>query len=296
MCGIFFSLSYRGHVFPNAKTEQLLRNRGPDRYNIHTLQLSNNAGESNSKTPGVFLTFASSVLALRGGHVQSQPLVDPKTGSVLCWNGEAWRIQGDQVMDNDSKRVFDLLLDAISASNGQETNEAPEMSRLGDTFASVSGPSAFVFYDAIHSRVIFGRDILGRRSLLRGVDLEGNFQVGSVCDPTSMEHSIEVESDGIHVIDLRSQEIVENRPTNTEIKTIPWIHSHSLLEGEELPEQYMVRRSLRWLYMLIDSNNGLDIPSASDEHDHSRQRRGYTITNSRLSVREEPGNQSSAVC
>lgn len=242
MCGIFFSLSCQGHVFPNPKTEQLLRNRGPDSYDVHTVQLSNANGESHNKAPSVFLTFASSVLALRGGHIQSQPLVDPKTGSVLCWNGEAWKIKGDRVLDNDSKRVFKLLLDAVSPANEAEPNHDHEIARLASDFATISGPSAFVFYDAVRSRVIFGRDILGRRSLLHGKDMEGTFRLCSICDSTSLDSFEEVDTNGIHVIDLRPHRIIEDRPAVMDIRTVPWVHHSSPPEQETLPQQQMVRR------------------------------------------------------
>ena len=149
MCGIFCAISAKQHVKLNAEASALLARRGPDALKTHSVTV-----QASERT--WHLTFTSSVLSLRGDQVQEQPLIDLKTGSVLCWNGEAWSFQDVPIMQNDTRAVFTELL------NGSES--------VLDVFGVVKGPFAFVFYDASARILYFGRDVLGRRSLLLSND------------------------------------------------------------------------------------------------------------------------------
>lgn len=187
MCGILFAVSPVGAVAPleaSTPLTALISRRGPDSTHTHTATFKSYS-----------LTFTSSVLSLRGAHVIPQPLVDPSTGSVLCWNGEAWRIGNDALLPgaNDGEQVFKLLL---AAGAGKE---------LKDALESVAGPYALVYYDAVAGRVWFGRDALGRRSLLYrglGVGLEKGFVIASVGDGSKEAGWKEVEADGLRYLDL----------------------------------------------------------------------------------------------
>ena len=198
MCGIFFSLGASEPILPNKETCSLLRNRGPDSFQVH--QVTQDAKSSIDESVAVHLTFVSTVLSMRGDHVVSQPLVDDTTQSVLCWNGDAWKIAGNPIQGNDTELIFKLFLEAVQPRPGQIESQSA-VRRLQDVISSVSGPFAFVFYDAVNSRVFFSRDCLGRRSLLQGVDGDGNFKICSLCDSTSATHFEEVGSDGVYMID-----------------------------------------------------------------------------------------------
>ncbi|RAH72083.1 asparagine synthetase domain-containing protein [Aspergillus aculeatinus CBS 121060] len=207
MCGIFFSLGASQAVLPNEETCCLLRCRGPDNYHVHTVE--HNVIGSNQTISGasatVFLSFASTVLSMRGDHVVPQPLVDANTASVLCFNGDAWKIKGESIKGNDAELILSLLLEAVNRPNADspEQQDSPDVvQRVVDVIGSISGPFAFVFYDAVNSKIYFTRDCLGRRSLLQGVDDEGNFKVCSLCDSTTTTHFTEVETDGVYMIDL----------------------------------------------------------------------------------------------
>src|SRR5690625_7263327 len=110
MSGIFFSLNTSKFIFPKEETYGLLRNRGPDCIRDHRLSLpyqSNNdssEGSSPEEPSSIFLTFVSTVLDLRGDHIQPQPIVDTGSESILCWNGAAWKIFGEPVRGNDDRR------------------------------------------------------------------------------------------------------------------------------------------------------------------------------------------------
>ncbi|KAI4908478.1 uncharacterized protein J4E92_010877 [Alternaria infectoria] len=193
MCGIFFSLSRTGHVIPDANTQRLLRNRGPDSTGQHQTIIESSAKDVSTR---LHATFLSTVLALRGNDIVEQPLRDDTTGSVICWNGEAWSIAGQAIDGNDSKLVFTKLLDACTG-----TREA-SMRRVIELLSVVRGPYALVFYDASHQRIYYGRDCLGRRSLLQKSTLDGTLVLSSVCDNASGESWAEVEADGIYVVDV----------------------------------------------------------------------------------------------
>lgn len=188
MCGIWFSLSTTGFAYPSEETSRLIRQRGPDSYRVHTVT----AQSQNA----VYLTFASAVLSLRGKHLHAQPLVDEASGSVLCWNGEAWAVSGERVQGNDTEVILQLFLQAVRADTDADTS----VQRLTEAVSEVSGPFAFVFYDALHGRVFFSRDCLGRRSLLRGGHGDGDgMTVCSLWDGASSE---EVDTQGVYVVDL----------------------------------------------------------------------------------------------
>lgn len=126
----------------------------------------------------LIINVLSTVLALRGDHIESQPLQDTSTTTetFLCWNGEAWK-QNDQVIDgNDSQYVFDMLLCACKSA------PALSMQHILDALTSIAGPFAFVFYDAISNRLFYGRDRLGRRSLLSRMLSDNGIAFCSITD------------------------------------------------------------------------------------------------------------------
>ncbi|KAK0627534.1 asparagine synthase-domain-containing protein [Immersiella caudata] len=182
MCGIHVSLSPSPQpISPHLET--CLCNRGPDFLGKERRTVSN----------GWSLSFTSTVLALRGDHVTKQPLTHPASGSVLCWNGEAWQIGGRQVERNDGEAILDLLVTASALPCALEG--------VLEILRAIEGPFAFVYYDGVTKSLFFGRDRLGRRSLMfRPGDVPGALTLSSIsesCDPSWKE----VEADGIYCLD-----------------------------------------------------------------------------------------------
>ncbi|KAF1992862.1 asparagine synthetase domain-containing protein 1 [Amniculicola lignicola CBS 123094] len=198
MCGIFFSLCRHGHVTPDVDTRNLLNNRGPD--NTGTLKL-NIAADEHASQP-LYATFLSTVLSLRGTSIVQQPLNDASTGSVLCWNGEAWSIGSRIVQGNDSRQIFESLL---HASIGTSASREHSITGVVGLLSSIRGPFAFVFYDAPNHYIYYGRDCLGRRSLLRKSAATDQLILSSVCDNSSGDQWAEVEADGLYVVDLKAR-------------------------------------------------------------------------------------------
>ncbi|KAK2855518.1 hypothetical protein FQN49_005107, partial [Arthroderma sp. PD_2] len=218
MCGIFFSLSTEKHCYPGQLTEQLIRNRGPDSFQTRCVCV---AGDETA-----YLTFTSSVLALRGDSTQPQPLVDEASKSVLCWNGEVWKFADRVLEGNDTSAVFQSFLDAVKPCDGESIDDT--LKKLCLAINNISGPFSFVFYDNYACRVYYGRDYLGRRSLLHGWNSDGHFRISSVRDEHASDYFEEVDTTGIHVIDLAelSEENAESRTEApkcpVKISIIPW--------------------------------------------------------------------------
>lgn len=212
MCGILFSSDRESNHSVCDRLLECIRRRGPDHVGHIVVNHSNG-----------FCSFVSSLLSLRGKSLVTQPLRDPQTGSILCWNGEAWKIDDTLIAENDAQTVFDSLLQAVSKDPSQGIDG---QERLDDAvvrlFSRLSGPYAFIFYNARHGSVYYGRDRLGRRSLLKSNTREGGITVSSVCSGPTTASWAEVEADGIYVIHLgntsESTGIVERRITWPETK------------------------------------------------------------------------------
>jgi asparagine synthetase B (glutamine-hydrolysing) len=184
MCGIFCHIGPQKICTLPGSHEHLLRQRGPDSLKLHHAR----AGDHE-------ILFAASVLSLRGDLVE-QPLVDSNTGSVFCWNGEAWKVSGAPLAGNDSGAIFELLLLARAADDAAGA--------ILNVFSSICGPYAFVFYDAPRQELYFGRDCLGRRSLLIKHKEHGSLSLSSVGDLETEDGWCEVEADGMYRMSIQA--------------------------------------------------------------------------------------------
>ncbi|KAK4153480.1 hypothetical protein C8A00DRAFT_33771 [Chaetomidium leptoderma] len=191
--------------------ERRLRARGPDHFGQVerrvVVVVTQQEEEEEQQQKEWSLRFTSTVLALRGDHVARQPLTaaadDSRSSglgsgsgsgsSVLCWNGEAWRVGGRRVEagENDGELVFEQLLAAASDQGRVEAVLA--------VVRAVEGPFAFVYFEGLSGRVFFGRDRLGRRSLLMADLGGGGLALCSVAGEAG-EGWREVEADGVYVV------------------------------------------------------------------------------------------------
>lgn len=210
MCGIHVSIT-RTPSADHALSPELtrcLRARGPDHFGQvdRCLQRPRPRPEADdldertatSRATAWWLRFTSTVLALRGDHVARQPLLaDPAgSGSVLCWNGEAWRLGGERVRGNDGEAILARLMMTAGAGPGGERVDA-----VLDVLRDIEGPFAFVFYDAVAGTVFFGRDRLGRQSLLLAPTSDGGLELCSIAGAADQGWQ-EVEADGVYVLTL----------------------------------------------------------------------------------------------
>ncbi|TVY81991.1 Asparagine synthetase domain-containing protein [Lachnellula suecica] len=196
MCGIHASISRRAFEAASDDLKVLLSKRGPDYIGVEEVKV-----QKEDEVP-YYISFTSTVLALRGGQVTAQPFKDTSSGSIFCWNGEAWKVDAKPVVGNDGQVVFDLLLKASSfqKSPTDSTNAVLEVLR------SISGPFAFVYLDKLHSVLYFGRDRLGRRSLLHNNDsFPESMEFASSGSKTNGTWK-EVEADGIYQLSFTSEQ------------------------------------------------------------------------------------------
>ncbi|KAI1873272.1 uncharacterized protein JN550_003525 [Neoarthrinium moseri] len=196
MCGIHAIISSRDVQEIPHSLKQSLSNRGPDYLGQATRTVS---GESQIDGD-ISLFFTSTVLALRGDHIAQQPIEHADTGSILCWNGEAWKLAGQPVNGNDGEAIFAQLMSASLADTQFQKNHVLQVLR------SIQGPFAFLFYDAVGKCLYFGRDRLGRRSLLTKRAADGSTVIFSSIAGSSEPGWKEVDADGIFSVHLTASE------------------------------------------------------------------------------------------
>ncbi|KLU84680.1 hypothetical protein MAPG_03719 [Magnaporthiopsis poae ATCC 64411] len=179
MCGIHLAIQPASSALHpiDSLLRRRLRNRGPD-----------HIGHVEARFADAILAFTSTVLALRGSTITTQPFHHTSSGSVLCWNGEAWKIDGRNVHGNDGAELFALF-------NQPDTD-------ILDTIRAIEGPFALVLFDKPSGQLFYARDRLGRRSLVtRRDEADGSLRLSSI--PEEPDPSwVEVEADGIYVLDL----------------------------------------------------------------------------------------------
>lgn len=234
MCGIFFSCSQEGHQPPSNYLIDSLKRRGPDEANSISPSVTvetTAARKFGSKMPKrtCSLTFFSTVLSLRGSSIVKQPLRDSESGSLFCWNGEAWKIGNQSIQGNDAEGVFAVYLNMMQRHSGNADDALASPNRslqaVIDTLCSVTGPYAFVLYDAQNHRVFYGRDALGRRSLLIRRYSKTSIILASICDSTESGEWMEVEADGVYVLDLTSNVGPSNDAD--QVTHVPWVAGYS---------------------------------------------------------------------
>ncbi|OTA31219.1 hypothetical protein BTJ68_08961 [Hortaea werneckii EXF-2000] len=206
MCGIFCSVSCREPICPSPTLQELLQQRGPDAIGDLVVQIPRKQHETPTNQ---HIKFYSSVLSLRGDNTVRQPYRGQHhSESTLCWNGEAWEISGQSPNGNDTELISDLLRTALAGKIADDAGSRAEtVSRIATEVANklsrVAGPYAFVAYDHDLGVLCFGRDFLGRRSLLTRVTEDGDFLLSSVSDSPESSGWSEVEADGVYCVDLQ---------------------------------------------------------------------------------------------
>ena len=235
MCGILFSLSFSSqattqtndHQEPKTllvpdwmnRVSQESSKRGPDDTGTKTIsipfpsQFQNEKEEKETKKNGDWVAQLTSwVLHLRGPRLEPQPIQDLK-GNILAFNGEIYEYGGitDEIMggfdldkDNDTL-ILSRLLSLYSSSQCAEGN-------IVKVLGNVRGEWALIYYVAASNRIYFGRDFLGRRSLLyyskNGDDQSDDplFVLASVTDGGNGKESnqkwTELSCKGLYKLDL----------------------------------------------------------------------------------------------
>ncbi|XP_038155382.1 asparagine synthetase domain-containing protein 1 [Cyprinodon tularosa] len=197
MCGIFCALSPPAtRIQEDAELRDFLRSRGPDSSQDLTVCGSD---------PGYRCFFSAHVLHMRG-LLTPQPLRDG-AGNVLLWNGEVFAGLEAEPEENDTAAVSGRLESCRTAAE------------VLSVLAEVRGPWAFVYHQREQNFLWFGRDFLGRRSLLWR-STSGALVLSSVAArPTGLDGDWrEVPAAGVFRVDLEEF----GRTGSLSVEAFPW--------------------------------------------------------------------------
>ncbi|GES81870.1 asparagine synthetase domain-containing protein 1 [Rhizophagus clarus] len=206
MCGVLFRLQFKKSLkddsFHKELWNQLMirnRQRGPDSQGELFKSIQ-------SQLFTIDLTFFGAVLHLRGPSVVEQPLTENDEQDVLLWNGEIFNGVEIPPGENDTKYLFAALKMSHKIENDNE-----EKNRILHTLQNIEGPYAIIYWQNSKRRLWFGRDCLGRRSLLWNLpsEEEDNFiltsvgcKIPQISETSSSPYFAEVPADGIFYLDL----------------------------------------------------------------------------------------------
>ena len=221
MCGVSLILSddrsdsYVINALLQACAFSLLR-RGPDSFKtqkvLHKINEDQPCGSSNEAVAvEQTLHFSGGVLHIQGeSGIVEQPHID-EFGNILLWNGEVWdSADGTLSLSGRAKSGLLGICDTIIVAKLlREACDLPaeghEDSAIAECLANIYGPFAFIYYHATSSRVFYGRDPFGRRSLLRYRGEKGVTWIASLdllMSSTSDARVEEVPITGIYEISL----------------------------------------------------------------------------------------------
>ncbi|CAO1637369.1 unnamed protein product [Sympodiomycopsis kandeliae] len=181
MCGIYCLVQAEESPLPeyHESLEQVCSRRGP-----HCLRTQRISFRSDSIT-NAYLT--SSVLSLRGQGLTAQPIRSHDSHLSLAWNGQVYSVTvnhsssrrkattsqtaRDALLagENDGQILMDWLNAALDdyASSISSRSRALSMA-LDEVLSSIEAEWAMVLVDSVTGTAYYGRDPIGRRSLLLG--------------------------------------------------------------------------------------------------------------------------------
>lgn len=120
--------------------------------------LSNRGKELTNKIHRNGMIFQASVLWQQGKEPTQQPLEDDN--NLLLFNGDLF-MERENLTESDTQYLFGLL-------------ESAENEGFVELFKLLRGPFSLIWYDKKRNKLYFGRDSLGRNTLLIGKDESSN--------------------------------------------------------------------------------------------------------------------------
>ncbi|XP_032671834.1 asparagine synthetase domain-containing protein 1 isoform X2 [Odontomachus brunneus] len=182
MCGIFCSIYRSTDDAEGSKQwnicKDLISTRGPDHLADKHISL-------NHEWQGYF---ASAVLWMQGPNITTQPSLD-LNGNLLLWNGDLF--SGCLAKDD--------VCDTITV-----LGEFESTTDIIPVLRKIEGPYSLIYYQKSSNILYFGRDIIGRHSLLLKVDNEVNSLTLTSVASKKMKGIIEIPAIGIFAMNLNS--------------------------------------------------------------------------------------------
>ncbi|KAL0490801.1 asparagine synthetase domain-containing protein [Acrasis kona] len=190
---------------------------------------------------GSNVTLFGSLLALRGLPTP-QPLVDQSKNHVLCWNGEVF---GDE-------QIYQQIKNRLSGANDtaflmDQLSQYDTVEQSLNLFSKVEGPFSFIYLNR-QNYLLFGRDIMGRRSLLYSLQSNSYFALSSTACALHCSDSLEVTvweeipNNGIYHLDLsQSQHQMQLHPWENlfSSNSVEWPLKKRLPEHIAPPDDYV---------------------------------------------------------
>ena len=194
------------------------------------------------------LTLHASVLHMQGTLPTPQPLLF-NNDCVLCWNGECYSFNDTQEQnmveltatemteESDTGLLANMLQDALNKSNGSSNHH----NAIADVMSRIHGEYAFIIFvpstsDNSPSCIYYGRDPLGRRSLLINKSIHGGVILSSVSISTNSymltarddgnvnaQEWIEIPPGSVHRLDVETGSIESKEISQIIIRAIPRI-------------------------------------------------------------------------
>jgi asparagine synthetase B (glutamine-hydrolysing) len=190
--------------------EDSVRNRGPDYYGVEEIKL-------NEIWNGFF---AASILHTQGDELTKQP-VRNSDNDILLWNGD---IFGGVIVNISIRCAVNVFISGkfkpisiyqISDANRNLSDTEiifrwlqQNDQRIPELLTMIEGPYSFVYYNNKRNEVWFGRDPLGRHSLLWSASVD-NLLITSVGHKTIVNLT-EVPALGIFCFDLNANTLTGN--------------------------------------------------------------------------------------
>ncbi|GAB1866976.1 Asparagine synthetase domain-containing protein 1 [Camponotus japonicus] len=136
--------------------------------------------------------FAAAVLWMQGSEIITQPSLDDNN-NLLLWNGDIFSgclAKDDDVCDTN------VILDEL-----QSTTD------IMSVLWKIEGPYSLIYYQKSTDTLYFGRDIIGRHSLLLKIDSKANSLTLTSVANKNMKGIVEVPAIGIFAVNLNNSRI-----------------------------------------------------------------------------------------
>lgn len=190
MCGIYFiennnsSLNIRNYL-------NILKRRGPNCSKISNV---------------LNCEFGAYVLWQQGAKPFQQPCVDENEQHILIFNGDIFSTR-DNMNESDTEWLFKQLK---SCNNDQDYLHL---------FQNIQGPFAFIYLNVENNLLWFGRDSLGRNSLLLSKSEHNGLILSSTLSKTLKEYNSVIELPALGIFNYKI-----NLDSKThEINLYPWV-------------------------------------------------------------------------